>query len=78
MKEFEVEERKLILEERKIALAERQLNLEEARYELDRTERLEKIKLEAEEKKMTSQLLKCQQEIIENLIRQKNQGNGLQ
>lgn len=52
MKEFELEDRKLKFEEEKMALVERQLSLEEAKFELIRTERLEKIKLEAEEKKV--------------------------
>ncbi|VEN55618.1 unnamed protein product [Callosobruchus maculatus] len=72
MKEFELEERKLALEEKRAALREWQLVLEEARFEVEKSEGVQKIQLEMEEKRSTSHLLKSQKELIEMLLRENN------
>ncbi|CAG9765895.1 unnamed protein product [Ceutorhynchus assimilis] len=74
-RELDLEERKLSLEERRLALQEKKYEIEQKRMEMEVKERLHRIELEREraeaelkQKKVTSQLLESQQQLISKLI----------
>lgn len=76
LKELELEERKISIEEQRLKLEEKRAEIEERKVEFYHQESMHKIQLsekrsekELEEKKITNQLLKSQQMLIENLLK---------